>query len=119
MRGVKNDRRHVCSPECRKLLVGHTGSYSWANDAAWRARRLGCTEVDVFEATQVFERDGWTCYLCNRPVGLEVDIFHPDSPTVDHVVPLTKGGAHALHNVRCAHLGCNSRKADRLLTAVA
>ena len=38
------------------------------------------------------------------------------SATLDHVIPLAKGGAHARANVRCAHLICNLRKGDRIHT---
>jgi 5-methylcytosine-specific restriction endonuclease McrA len=34
--------------------------------------------------------------------------------TVDHhPIPLSKGGDHDWHNVRCAHRKCNSEKRDR------
>jgi 5-methylcytosine-specific restriction endonuclease McrA len=34
-------------------------------------------------------------------------------PTIDHIVPLSKGGAHTWQNVRLAHMGCNAGKRDR------
>ena len=35
-------------------------------------------------------------------------------PTIDHVIPLAKGGMHSWDNVRLAHHNCNSIKGDRL-----
>jgi hypothetical protein len=37
---------------------------------------------------------------------------HPDrmSVSLDHVVPLSRGGSHSWENVRCAHLSCNVAK---------
>ena len=36
-------------------------------------------------------------------------------PTIDHVVPLSKGGLHAWSNVRLACKDCNSKKSDAVL----
>ena len=35
------------------------------------------------------------------------------SVSLDHVVPLSRGGSHTLGNVRCAHLICNIRKGSK------
>jgi 5-methylcytosine-specific restriction endonuclease McrA len=32
---------------------------------------------------------------------------HEMGPTVDHVVPLCRGGTHELHNLRITHWRCN------------
>lgn len=37
------------------------------------------------------------------------------SRSLDHVIPLNKGGPHTLANVATAHLRCNISKKDRLL----
>lgn len=36
--------------------------------------------------------------------------------TIDHVVPLTRGGDNEPSNLRPAHRACNSRKGDRIVT---
>lgn len=56
------------------------------------------------------------CHLCGRTIlhGL----YHPRhrlAPSVDHLIPLDKGGAELdLENARPAHYGCNSAKGARL-----
>lgn len=45
----------------------------------------------------IFERDGWQCKLCEEPIDRAAAYPAPLSPTLDHIVPLAKGGAHALH----------------------
>ena len=34
-------------------------------------------------------------------------------PTIDHIIPLSKGGSHTWDNVRLAHMACNAGKCDR------
>jgi 5-methylcytosine-specific restriction endonuclease McrA len=87
--------------------------YSWSLEAAKRARDAGATVVVPFDRLDVFDRDRWICYLCHLPVDRDASAFDRSSPTVDHVVPLSRGGEHAMRNAACAHLGCNSAKQDR------
>jgi len=39
---------------------------------------------------------------------------HPDplAPSIDHVIPLSKGGTNDLANLRLSHWGCNYSKRD-------
>lgn len=72
-----------------------------------------------FAPKDVYERDGWVCGLCRRPVDPGLTWPHPMSASVDHILPLSQGGSHTLANVQCAHLSCNSRKCDRVEPAAA
>lgn len=38
----------------------------------------------------------------------------PLYPSIDHIVPMSKGGGHVWENVQVAHIICNSEKGDRL-----
>jgi 5-methylcytosine-specific restriction endonuclease McrA len=40
---------------------------------------------------------------------------HPDPMRVslDHVIPISKGGSHTYANTQCAHLLCNIQKNNR------
>lgn len=71
-----------------------------------RAWKLGAQVSDV-DLDELW--DG-LCALCNGP--LDRDVRHPDplSPSVDHIVPLSKGGTHEKKNVQWAHLVCNLKK---------
>jgi hypothetical protein len=118
-RGVKADRRPVCSVTCRSLLSGHRtigSGYDWSDLAMRRARLAGATVIERFDRDEVFERDGWVCGICRMPVDRQADPLDPASPTVDHVIPLSQGGQHTLTNVQCACLRCNSAKQDRITT---
>lgn len=64
---------------------------------------------------RIHVRDGWTCQLCGDPIDQAVKVPHPLAATLDHVIPLAKGGAHSEANLQTAHFLCNSRKGDRVL----
>ena len=58
----------------------------------------------------VLERDGWVCQLCGEPTDRKVRWPHPMYPTIDHIIPVSKGGKHEEINLQCAHAQCNIRK---------
>jgi len=51
------------------------------------------------------------CSICRLPIpwGI-VNPNHPLFGTIDHVIPLSKGGANSAANRRPAHRYCNARK---------
>lgn len=70
-----------------------------------RARQAG-VPWDFVDLRLVFAKGDGLCGICGLPV--EFAKF-----TVDHVVPMSKGGAHVLANLQPAHFACNSKKGDR------
>lgn len=62
----------------------------------------------------VFRRDSWICHLCGIKAHKVFSVYDPLSATVDHYpIPLSKGGDHDWHNVRCACFECNSRQSNK------
>jgi len=57
----------------------------------------------------------WTgaCALCGLAIDAELRWPDPLSKSVDHIVPLSKGGTHEQGNLQWAHLRCNMRKGSR------
>lgn len=78
-----------------------------------RALKAGSSAGPAFSNADVFERDGWVCGLCGEPVSPDVVYPAPLSASLDHVVPLSRGGAHSFANSQLAHLACNVRKGAR------
>jgi hypothetical protein len=86
--------------------------------ASTRARKIRWSQVkhEPYKDTDIFERDGYICGICGEATDKTTHPKHPDSPTIDHVIPLTKCGDDVPTNVQCAHYGCNSRKSDKILS---
>lgn len=69
--------------------------------------------VESVSPLRVYEMDGWRCHLCGKKISKRFRGTHPLAPSVDHVIPLSKGGLHVYENCRAAHFGCNSAKCNR------
>lgn len=55
------------------------------------------------------------CALCGKPV--DKTLKYPDkwSATIDHIIPINKGGhPSALDNLQLAHFYCNRQKSDNV-----
>ena len=75
------------------------------------------SEVDEkVTSSAVYDRDSGICYICgnqtfqdwiNRPLNQRA--------TVDHMIPISKGGTHTWGNVKVACWRCNVTKHDRVL----
>lgn len=78
-----------------------------------RARLLNAFVEDV-NIDVLWERDSGACGICSDPV--DRDLAWPGRmvATIDHVVPLARGGEHSYANAQLAHMGCNARKGDRI-----
>ena len=77
------------------------------------ARRAGDIERSVVFRLQIAERDNWICGICDEEV--DRTLSHPDPmcASVDHVIPLARGGTNDLDNLQISHLRCNLSKGAR------
>lgn len=84
-------------------------------------RRKRCAGGDwSINLKELFQRDDGVCHICGKSCNWEdyreesgAFIAGDDYPSIDHVIPLSRGGAHEWNNVRLAHFICNSIKADK------
>ena len=77
-----------------------------AIDQRRRARKLGATIGKVSLAQALIDYNG-LCGICGEPL-LENHIH------IDHIIPLSKGGAHIQENVQPTHAMCNCLKGNKL-----
>lgn len=55
------------------------------------------------------------CGICGLPVDKKLKFPHPYSPTVDHIIPLDKGGHPSdIANLQLAHFICNRMKSNKI-----
>ncbi|MEV2238793.1 HNH endonuclease signature motif containing protein [Micromonospora sp. NPDC049891] len=85
----------------------------WAKMATQRARSFDAPAVEVVRRLDVFQADGWICYICDDPVLRDLDDYlNPLAATVDHAVALSQGGSHTMANCVTAHRRCNQSKSN-------
>lgn len=54
------------------------------------------------------------CGICGYPIDYSLGWLHPEAFTVDHIMPLAKGGKDVLENKQAAHRKCNRSKSDHV-----
>lgn len=105
---TSDSRMQCCSKEC-------SNKKNWRNAYLIRKRRAksnGLYERDI-SVNGIIERDGDNCYLCGNKVDRDSHYTSNRYPTIEHVVPLSKGGTHTWDNVKLAHRLCNMYKGDK------
>lgn len=56
------------------------------------------------------------CGICGKPVDKTIKPPHPMSPTIDHIIPVSKGGHPSdIDNLQLAHRCCNRAKSDKIV----
>lgn len=109
-----------CSKKCRKRaqskrnherdrVAGRSSSHRS------RARKAGVAYDPAITLKKLWNRDGGICQICGMPCNWEDKAYGasgPTHPSIDHIVPLSKGGSHTWGNVQLAHHYCNSIKSD-------
>lgn len=94
---------------CHSTPVVDRGPRHVGGNYRRRARAYG-VEYEPIRALDIHERDRWRCGLCGDRIDRKLKVPHPMSATLDHIVPLARGGGHTRANVQSAHFICNCRK---------
>lgn len=72
---------------------------------------------------KLIQRDEGICKICGRQVDIN-DYYYVDEgyfiagenyPSIDHIIPLAKGGTHTWDNIQLAHRHCNTIKNDKII----
>lgn len=93
-----------CNPSCASAFLGHR-----------RRVTIRSLPHDAISKYKVFDRDGWRCQLCSKPISKTLKHPDPLSPSLDHVIPISEPGSpgHVWTNVQASHLTCNLKKHTR------
>ncbi len=63
-------------------------------------------DKDFFKRNLIRKNGGAVCALCHQPFAKMSEI------TLDHIVPVSKGGLDVIENMQLAHGSCNQIKAS-------
>lgn len=87
-----------------------------------RARKalLKNLKTEEFTEKDILNTYGNDCHICNSPIDMNAPRWTASqgwemSLHFDHVIPISKGGANSIENVRPSHAICNIKKSDSLL----
>src|SRR5699024_1046168 len=107
---VSLNRKIFCSKKCYN-------KFSWRYNELKRREKIfsnGNVHRDI-SIERLLKRDGVLCYLCNEKVVISDDTNAPYYPSIEHVIPISKGGTHTWDNVKLAHRKCNWEKRDEII----
>jgi 5-methylcytosine-specific restriction endonuclease McrA len=111
----------VCNMHYKRILrtQGRLPNSPWDerrrnNSHIRRARKLGTQSHGAVRVSDLIARDGLACGICAEPVDPALLYPNPFSRSVDHIMPIARGGAHTPENCQLAHLRCNVSKGDRV-----
>lgn len=104
-------RKKYCSSKCMNRAMN-------AASKDRRVRKLKEHSIDKgITLERLYEKNNGVCALCGCLCDWN-DHHYKDGafiagekyPSIDHIIPLSKGGTHSWDNVQLAHRKCNSRK---------
>lgn len=70
-------------------------------------------EYEKIDRDTLFDRDNGICGICDLEIDKNLNWPDPGFFSIDHVIPVIKGGSHTYDNVQAAHLYCNMVKGSR------
>ena len=110
-----------CSAECRdaynkeRAKINRKGR---RDSHRHRAVKYGCAYDPSVTLAKLINRDGLRCAICGEMCDRNDHSWSrysgPMYPSIDHIVPMSKGGGHVWGNVQVAHIICNSEKGDKI-----
>ncbi len=116
-------RVDCCSREClkkqkRKDLKKYNKAHHGERSHIKRAKKFGCEFERGVTLQRLIKRDGLRCAICGDFCDLNDRSYGngngPFYPSMDHIVPLSKGGSHTWNNVQVAHIICNTLKNNKV-----
>jgi uncharacterized Zn finger protein len=114
--GTVTDNKLYCSQKCSAK------AYEAKKDANRRKRITNALIDKDISLEALYKRDNGICHICGGKCDWgdhkykgRYFIVGKKYPSIDHVIPLSKGGTHSWNNVKLAHLSCNSAKGASLV----
>jgi 5-methylcytosine-specific restriction endonuclease McrA len=107
---------HYCSPLCRRAIERRKRKSKDGREHRKRERvklPIWAVRGDVSLAG-LHSRSNGKCVQCKRKTVMS-KTYRPDQATVDHIVPMSKGGLHIQDNLQLMCQACNSAKSNKII----
>lgn len=111
---IKQGKKKFCSKECARKNA-HRNRIP-------KEKRIPKDRIIDKDITlmSLYKRDMGVCYLCGEKCNYSDYVVKNGTvicgdwyPSIDHVIPASKGGEHSWKNVKLAHRRCNYLKSDK------
>jgi 5-methylcytosine-specific restriction endonuclease McrA len=106
---------YYCSNDCKESSLRAQQS---KHTHQRRSKLKGGDSIDLYELA---DKSQWMCALCNQVIDKNNKHYRHNTnlqgPSIDHIIPISKGGKHTWDNVQLAHLICNSLRGNKELIA--
>lgn len=111
-----HDGRLYCSGKCARAK--RIRKFRLSKDA--RLRKNGKIDYGI-SLDKLIKRDKNVCHICGEKCDKDDHVITDEGyfiageryPSIDHVLPIARGGRHVWSNVKLAHRGCNTAKRDK------
>jgi hypothetical protein len=113
-------KEKFCNAKCQKISYKRSVAYKdLRNKQARRNKikrriRLSNQFIEDVNLLVMAERDNWICHICSGQIDQTLKYPNRYSLSVDHVIPLSKGGTHGYDNCKSSHWICNVLKSDKV-----
>ena len=106
------DDAATCSRNCRmwRDRVERNGRY---NDL----KAKGQFDHSV-TLNNVYDKFNGQCAMCKRKLTFDCSCVADEYPSIDHIIPISKGGTHTWNNVQLLCRKCNYTKSDTLVDQI-
>jgi len=113
---VGGEHNRFCSDECK---YNYNRPKRKAREIRADAKRRSyLKDYPLIDPEDIFDRDEYVCGLCGGMTDKDAvwDASNPPKryPTIDHIIPLSKGGTHTEDNLQCACHTCNCSKSNKI-----
>lgn len=97
----------TCSVKCRRER-----DCNIRNNRYKKLREQGLFEESV-TLKNVFIKFEGKCQCCGKLLSFDVGVTENDYPSIDHIIPISKNGAHTWDNVQLLCRLCNCKKSNK------
>lgn len=118
-RAIENSRKwRARNPETAKASLIKWRANNQDKVGKAKARRAqseleGSATPELIQ--QKWDTSSHTCILCEQPIDDTLPARHPKSRTLEHLIPIARGGTHDIDNLDFAHYSCNASKGAKTL----